>query len=72
MRSRLYQGDNRAEARCIVSKMAKIAYILLCHKDPEAIIQRFTGSNSYAIRLKGSTNQSAETVEEYFPAGFES
>ncbi len=40
MRSRLYQGDNQAEARCIVSKMAKIAYILLCHKDPEAIIQQ--------------------------------
>ena len=28
------------EIGCIVSKMAKIAYILLCHKDPEAIIQQ--------------------------------
>ncbi len=37
---RLYQGDNQAETGCIVSKMAKIAYILLCHKDPEAIIQQ--------------------------------
>ena len=40
MRSRLYQGDNQLETGCIVSKMAKIAYILLCHKDPEAIIQQ--------------------------------
>ena len=40
MRSPLYQGDNRLKTGCIVSKMAKIAYILLCHKDPEAIIQQ--------------------------------
>ena len=40
----LYQ-DNESEKRgCIVSQMARIAYILLCHKDPESIIQQ-------AIRL---------------------
>jgi Family of unknown function (DUF5928)/Core-2/I-Branching enzyme len=40
MRSRPYQGDSQLITGCIVSKMAKIAYILLCHKDPEAIIQQ--------------------------------
>ncbi len=40
MRSRPYQGDNQLITGCIVSKMAKIAYILLCHRDPEAIIQQ--------------------------------
>lgn len=40
MRSGPYQGDNQLTTGRIVSKMAKIAYILLCHKDPEAIIQQ--------------------------------
>ena len=32
--------NNRAEVGQIVSRMAKIAFILLCHKDPDAIIKQ--------------------------------
>jgi preprotein translocase subunit SecF len=34
----------------------------------EAIIQQFTGTNSYSIRLKGDVNQSADTIEEFLTA----
>ena len=42
--------NNRQEQRLFVSGMAKIAYILLCHKDPDAIIkqaERLTAVGDY-------------------------
>lgn len=43
------------------SDIAKAGY-------PEAILQRFTRTNSYTIRIKGDTAQFSETVDEFLTA----